>query len=65
MQLSKYRKLYERNPRKDIRELQKLRKNLRIMIRNTTDAREKRILKDRLKLLKEHITDKIRASRGN
>ena len=35
------------------------------MIRNTTDAREKRILKDRLKLLKEHIADKIRASRGN
>ena len=54
-----------KNPRKDIRELQKIRKNLRIKIRNTTDACEKRILKDRLKLLKEHIRDKIKGSRGN
>ena len=54
-----------KNPREDIRELQKIRKNLRIKIRNTTDACEKRILKDRLKLLKEHITDKIKESRGN
>ena len=35
------------------------------MIRNATDACEKRILKGRLKLLKEHITDKIKESRGN
>ena len=26
---------------------------------------KKRILKDRLKLLKEHITDKLKESRGN
>ena len=54
-----------KNPREDIRELQKIRKNLRIKIRNTTDACEKIILKARLKLLKEHITDKIKESRGN
>ena len=46
-------------------ELQKIKKNLRITIRNTTDAREKRILKDSLKLLKERITDKIKEGRDN
>ena len=44
-------KTVRKSPRKDIRELQKIRKNLRITIRNLTDACEKRILKDRLKLL--------------
>ena len=32
---------------KNIRELQKIRKNIRIKIRTTTDACEKRIFKDR------------------
>ena len=63
--IKQVQKTVRKNPRKDIRELQKIRKNLRIKIRNTTDACEKRILKDRLKLLKEHITDKIKESRGN
>ena len=65
MQLSKYRKLWQKKPRKDIRELQKIRENLKIKIRNKTDACEKRIHKDKLKLLKEYITDKIKESRGN
>ena len=64
MQSSKYRKLRKKT-RKDIRELQKIRKNFRIKIRNTTDACEKRILKDRVKLLKDRITDKIKESRDN
>ena len=63
--IKQVQKTVRKNPRKDIRELQKIRKNLRIKIRNTTDTCEKRILKDRLKLLKEHITDKIKESRGN
>ena len=63
--IKQVQKTVRKNPRKDVRELQKIRKNLRIKIRNTTDACEKRILKDRLKLLKEHITDKIKESRGN
>ena len=43
---------------KDIKELQKVRKHLRMTLRNTTDTCEKRILTDRLKFLKEHIIDK-------
>ena len=46
-------------------ELQKIRKNLRIKIRNTTDALKKRTREDRFKLLKKHIKDKIKESRGN
>ena len=58
--IKQVQKTVRKNPRKDIRKLQKTRKNLRITIRNTTDACDKRILKDRLKLYKEHITDKIK-----
>ena len=54
----------KKNPKKR-QELQKIRKNLRIKIRNTTDALKKRTLEDRLKLLKKHIADKIKESRGN
>ena len=60
--IKQVQKTVTKNPRKDIRELQK---NLKIKIRNTTDACEKRIHKDKLKLLKEYITDKIKESRGN
>ena len=63
--IKQVQKTVRKNPRKDIRELQKIRKNLRIKIRNTTDACEKIILKARLKLLKEHITDKIKESWSN
>ena len=63
--IKQLQKTVRKNTRKDIRELQKIRKNLRIKIRNKTDACEKRILKDRLKLLMEHITDKIKERRGN
>ena len=63
--IKQVQKTVTKNPRKDIRELQKIRKNLKIKIRNTTDACEKRIHKDKLKLLKEYITDKIKESRGN
>ena len=58
-------KTVRKSPRKDERELQMIRTNLRITIRNITDACEKRIFKDRLKLLKEHITDKIKEDKGN
>ena len=47
--IKQVQKTVRKNPRKDTRELQKKRKNLRITIRNTADACEKRILKDRLK----------------
>ena len=59
------KKKKKRNRRKDLRELQKIRKNLRRTIKNMTDACEKRTLKNSLKLLKEHITDKIKEGRGN
>ena len=55
----------QKKPRKDLRELQKIRKNFRITIQNTTVAFKKRILKDRLKLLKVYIKDKIKEGRGN
>ena len=38
--IKQVQKTVRKNPRKDIRELQKIRKNLRIKIRNTTDACE-------------------------
>ena len=64
--IKQVQKTVRKNPRKDIRELQKIRKNSRIKIRNTADACEKRILKDRLKFLKGHIIiDNIKESRGN
>ena len=65
MQLKQVQKTVRKTQRKDIRELQNIKKNLRIKLRDTTDACEKRILNDRVKLLKEHITDKIKESRGN
>ena len=55
----------KKKTRKDLRELQKIRKNFRIKIQNTTVAFKKRILKDRLKLLKVYIKDKIKEGRGN
>ena len=55
----------KKTTRKDLRELQKIRKNFRIKIQNTTVAFKKRILKDRLKLLKVYIKDKIKEGRGN
>ena len=48
--IKQVQKTVRKNPRKDIMELQKIRKNLRIKIRNTTYTCERRILKDRLKL---------------
>ena len=58
-------KTVRKYPRKDVKELQKISKNLKITIRNKTDACVRRILKDKLKLLKEHITDKIKENKGN
>ena len=58
-------KIVTKKTRKDLRELQKIRKNFRITIKNTTVAFKKRILKDRLKLLKVYIKDKIKECRGN
>ena len=60
--IKQVQKTVRKNPRKDIRELQKIRKNPRIKIRNTTYACEKRILNDRLE---ENITDEIKESRDN
>ena len=50
--IKQVQKTVRKNPRKDIRELQKIRKYLRIKIRNTTDACKKTVLKGRLKLLR-------------
>ena len=63
--IQQVQKTVRKNPRKDIRELQKIKKNLRITISNITDACEKIILKERLKFLKEHIKHKIKENRGN
>ena len=58
-------KTVRKNQRKDIQELKKIKKNLRITIKNTKYTCEKRIFKYRLKFLKEHRTDKIKENRGN
>ena len=43
----------------------KKKENLMVTIRSKTGTCEKKIIKDRLKFLKEHITDKIKEDKGN
>ena len=53
------------NPRKDIKELMKIRKNVKKKLQQTTDPIQKRHLKDRKRIMQEHIADKKKPSRSN
>ena len=56
--IKQVQKIVRKDARKDIRKLLKIRKNFRIT-RNTADACKRKMIKDTLKSLKEHITEKI------
>ena len=53
------------NPRRDIKELMKMRKTLRKKLETTKDQSEKIHLKDRIRIIREHIIDKKKESRSN
>ena len=53
-----------KNPRKDIKELQKIRKRLREEFSTTEELYEKILILERIKTLKEHITEKYKEVRS-
>ena len=53
-----------KNPRKDIKELQKIRKRLREEFSTTEELHEKILILERIKTLKEHITEKYKEVRS-
>ena len=53
-----------KNPRKDIKELQKIRKRLREEYSTTVELHEKILILERIKTLKEHITEKYKEGRS-
>ena len=53
-----------RNPRKGIRKIQQKRKKLRMELKITKNTLEKRILLERLEILKQYITDKLKKARA-
>ena len=56
-------KIKIRKPRKEIRRIQQERKKLRMEKKTTKNKLEKHILLQRVKILKEHITGKLKESR--
>ena len=53
-----------KNTRKDIKELQKIRKRLREEYSTTVELHEKILILERIKTLKEHITEKYKEGRS-
>ena len=53
-----------KNPRKDIKELQKIRKRLREEFSRTEELHEKILILERIKTLEEHITEKYKEVRS-
>ena len=53
-------KIKVKNQKKDIRKIQEKRKKLRMELNATKNKREKHILLQRVKILKEHIIDKLK-----
>ena len=53
-------KIFRQNPRKDIMQLKRQRKKLRAQYQNTENVYEKTVIIERMKLVKEHITDKMK-----
>ena len=56
-------KLFRQNPRKDIMQLKRKSKKLRAQYQNTENICERSVTIERIKLLKEHITDKMKENR--
>ena len=57
-------KICRQNPRKDIMQLKRQRKKLRAQYQNTKNIYEKTVIIERIKLIKEHITDKMKENRS-
>ena len=53
------------NPRRDIKELMKMRKIMRRKLDTTKDQTEKIHLTDRIRIIREHVIDKKKESRSN
>ena len=53
-----------KNSRKDLKELQKTHKRLRDKISITIELHEKMLILERIKILKEHITEKYKEGRS-
>ena len=53
-----------KNPGKDIKELQKIRKRLTEEYSTTVELHEKILILERIKTLKEHITEKYKEGRS-
>ena len=53
-----------KNPIKDIRNIQQKTKKLRMELKTTRNTLEKYILLQKVKILKEHIIDKLKESRA-
>ena len=53
-----------KNPRKDIKEFQKIRRRLREEYSTTKELQEKILILERIKILKEHITEKYKEGRS-
>ena len=56
-------KICRQNPRKDIMQLKRQRKKLRVQYQNTENIYEKTVMIQRIKLIKEPITDKMKENR--
>ena len=55
----------KRDIRKDVKELIKMRKELRKKLQEETNYYNKKQIIERIKIIKEHIIDKQKESRGN
>ena len=52
------------NSRRDIRQLMKMRKNLRKELNQSTDIKERQHLKDRIRIIIEHVVDRNKEIQG-
>ena len=57
-------KICRQNPKKGIMQLKRQRKKLRAQYQNTKNIYEKTVIIERIKLIKEHITDKMKEHRS-
>ena len=62
--INEVEKICWQNPRKDIMQLKRQRKKLRAQYQNTENIYEKTVIIERIKLIKEHITDKMKENRS-
>ena len=62
--ITEVEKITRQNPRKDTMQLKRQRKKLRAQYQNTENIHEMTVIIERIKLIKEHITDKMKENRS-